>query len=357
MSPSENKKTQILITGPLPPPAGGISIHIHRLSYLLHEDFNFDFIDESSNIKKKYFNIRSLNLIRYFKLIRKSEILFIHSGNRFFKKLHVITGKLFQKKIIMTIHGYGLKRKFPFSKIDSFIYSLPDKIILVNEDIHTRIKLPKEKCVIKHAFLPPIIEEEPVLPEIITERINSSRSKKEVIIAANASRLNTHDNQDLYGLDQCVELSKRLIDKNIKASFIFIVSSIDQGIDRFNAAADFIATHKLENNFLLINANISFVRLIEQCDIVLRSTNTDGDALTIREGLHFEKLVLASDIVERPKGTFLFKTRDIADLENKILDLIKLINQEGNIQSKNKPNKKSNYHDFYKDIILSTMHD
>lgn len=356
MSLPENKnKIRILITGPLPPPAGGISVHIHRLSHLLCEDFSFDFIDESSNIKSSYYNIRSLNLYRYVKLIIKSEILFIHSGNRFFKKLHVIAGKLFKKKIIMTIHGYGLKRKFPFNKIDSLIYGMSDKILLVNEDIHTRISLPKEKCIVKHAFLPPIVEEEPALSNVITERIKKAKAENAVIIIANASRLNTHNNQDLYGLDQCIELSKRFIDNNIRASFIFIVSSIDQGIERYNAAKEYVETNKLQDSFLLINKNISFVRLIEQCDIVLRPTNTDGDALTIREALHFGKIALASDVVERPQGTYLFKTRDIDDLEMKMLELITMIHDSKSTFTVNSMNTNSNYHDFYKDLILSMM--
>lgn len=48
-----------------------------------------------------------------------------------------------------------------------------------------------------------------------------------------------------------------------------------------------------------------------ESDIVLRPTNSDGDALTIREGLLFEKKVIASDVVSRPINTFLFKTRNI----------------------------------------------
>jgi len=74
---------------------------------------------------------------------------------------------------------------------------------------------------------------------------------------------------------------------------------------------------------LLLNENLSFVRLIEKSDIVLRPTNTDGDALTIREALYLNKTIIASDVVNRPSGTILFKSRDTNDLKMKIIESIK----------------------------------
>jgi hypothetical protein len=57
---------------------------------------------------------------------------------------------------------------------------------------------------------------------------------------------------------------------------------------------------------------------------VLRTTNTDGDAISIREALDLNKIVIASDVVKRPQGVKLFKTRDVNSLvttiENSIGD-------------------------------------
>jgi hypothetical protein len=57
-------------------------------------------------------------------------------------------------------------------------------------------------------------------------------------------------------------------------------------------------------------------------DIIVRPTNTDGDSLTIREGLFLNKKVLASDVVKRPEGVVLFKNRDLNDMEEKVEKLI-----------------------------------
>jgi len=90
----------------------------------------------------------------------------------------------------------------------------------------------------------------------------------------------------------------------------------------------------MQSSFLLINEKASFVKLIEQSDMVIRPTNTDGDSLTIREGLYLNKIVLASDIVQRPEGTKLFKTRDAEDLFEKMKSFITQQNNNDNLTTK-----------------------
>ena len=136
-----NFNKTILIIGPLSPPAGGISIHIERLTNLLKDDFNFDFIDESTNIKKEFFNIRELNFFTYIQKIRKSQLVYIHSGNTFLKKSHIIFSKLFRKKIILTFHGFDRFRNKLSDLTSKLLYRLADKIVVVNIDISDAIAI------------------------------------------------------------------------------------------------------------------------------------------------------------------------------------------------------------------------
>lgn len=342
------KKITVLITGPLPPPAGGISIHIWRLKQLLEDEFTIDLIDESPLQKEGYFNIRSLKIFTYLKKMANADLLYVQSGNKLLKKIHIATGRLMGKKILITIHGYGPKRKFPFNIIDAAFFNMANKIILVNDDIHKKVSLQKNKCVTKHAFLPPEMNDEPALPNIISEQIKIARQNNKVLLCANASRLDIHHGQDLYGLDMSIEVTKRLVEKGLPVNFIYTVSSLDQGAERFQKSQEQIKAFSLTNDFLLVNEKISFVRLIESTDIVLRPTNTDGDALTVREALFLGKKVLASDIVERPAGTVLFKTRDINDLESK---LEFLIHQGINSKVEHNNNDKEEYRKYYSGLI------
>jgi hypothetical protein len=345
------KKSNILILGPVPPPAGGISIHIWRLKHLLEDDYSIDLVDEAPQRKAAFFNIRSLGIFTYIKKISRSNLLFIHSGNRLFKKLHIITGRLMGKKVIITLHGYGAKRKQPFRFWDETVFKLAHKIILVNPSIADRISLPAKKCIVKHAFLPPVMEQEAALPEVISAWIGKANANGQTLVCANASRLDIHLGQDLYGLDMCIDVTKRLVNKGLPISFVFTVSAIDGCKDRYDAAQQSIADNHLQDNFLLVNGTIPFVKLIERAGVVLRPTNTDGDALTIREALFLGKRTLVSDVTERPAGAILFKTRDFDDLETKLTTMIMPGNTANNTIKGNAANLNTGFRDFYTTLI------
>ena len=354
----ENKKLNLLIIGPISPPAGGISIHIERLGHLLKNDFFIDIIDESKEKKKGSFNLRSCNIIEYIKKILKSDVVFIHSGNIILKKSHLIISKLFLKKTILTFHGFSHRRKHEISnRIDNYFYSLSNKLIFVNKDIEIKNKIAKNKYIIQHAFIPPIKDELVKLPSIIDDRIIIAKINNEIIICANASKLIKFNNEDLYGLDMCITVTERLLRKNIKICFVFVVCSLEHGAELFHQYQKLITDLEIDKNFLLINIDLPFYKLIQKSNIVVRPTNTDGDSLTIREALFLNKKVLASDVTNRPDNTILFKNRDTDDFEEKLITLIeneKNVNQR-NYQHKNSTNNIYNdYRELYKKIIQST---
>jgi hypothetical protein len=219
---------------------------------------------------------------------------------------------------------------------------------LVNADIHPRVTLPLDKAIVKHAFLPPVMSEEESLPPAILKKLEADKSAGKIIFCSNAWRLDTYNNQDLYGLDLCIEVTKRLIDKGFAISFVFNVSTIDKFQALYDHYQKMIVDYQLQDHFLLISERMSFVRLMEKSDIVLRPTNTDGDSLSIREALFLHKPILASDIVERPQGTILFKSRDIDDMEAKILKTMSEITE---LTSKVNTADDSSYKEFYTSLI------
>ena len=91
---------------------------------------------------------------------------------------------------------------------------------------------------------------------------------------------------------------------------------------------------------------MSFVRLINHSDIVLRTTNTDGDALTIREALYFGKTVIASDVIGRPSGTKLFKNRDVDSL----IEAISTLSANNDPKMKEHVSSMDDYRNLYLNI-------
>lgn len=347
-----NKK--ILILGPIPPPFGGVSVHILRLSNLLKNDFDFDFIDESRKKKKQYSNIRSKKIFRYLKKVRKADLLYIQSGKNILRIIHLLIGKFFSKKVIITIHSYPAKTPKIISYLISSIYRMADSLVIVNSETKIRLLLPDNKFILKEAFIPPVFKDEPELPPNIFDWLIRNKKEGNIIICANASKLETYNNEDLYGLDLCIEVTKRLTDNGVPIKFMFVVASTHKNLKQYLKYQALIKEFQIQENFRLINDKLSFVKIIQLSDIILRPTNTDGDALTIREGLFLNKIVLASDVVKRPQNVFLFKNRDIEDLQSKLENLIQI----NNVQE-NHPNASSeSLHDlkaFYSDLIKNTF--
>jgi len=338
--------------GPMPPPSGGVSIHIKRLSKLIEKDFEIDYIDESRNVKVNYFNIRSYNLIQYFKKVIKADLIYIHSGTTLQRVFHIASGKIFAKKIIVTLHAYPFVKKMIQKKIDEFFFNWANLVISVNNEILNNISLNKEKCLVKHAFLPPDLEIETELPGYLKEWITKEKNIGKYIICANAIRIDIFDGLDLYGLDMCIRVAKSLNNSHSPVSFVFNVSSLEKNKDLYLKYERLIKELNLVDNFLLINEELSFVNLILESDIVVRPTATDGDALTVREALFLGKKIIASDVVSRPAETILFKSRDLHDFENKIKYAISL-NSKFSYPKINEDIEE--YKDFYSQFINSVM--
>jgi hypothetical protein len=114
-----------------------------------------------------------------------------------------------------------------------------------------------------------------------------------------------------------------------------------------------IKKRQLTEKFLLVNEKVSFVKLIQMSDLVVRGTNSDGDALTVREALCLKKPVVASDVVKRPEGVILFKNRSVDDLESKLENMIlKKNGQEFNYKNSEQLNVTSH---FYINLIETVL--
>jgi len=316
-----SNKIKILQIGPLSN-VGGINIHINRLCKLLtinNNKYIFSFIDESP---KQYssgnqYNIRRINdFKKYLTLIREANLVHIHSGQYLFRLMHMIVLKLYNKKFIVTIHSFRVKniRRYIIIRL----LKNAEKVICVNENIKSILMNINTKILVKEAFIPPFINEEPKLPRAIYKKILTEKLNK-TIICVNASKLTDYKGKELYGLDQCIELAQLFKKNKLPFLIVFVIGTV-QGNDKiYKNSMKKIKNHNLAKYIWVIPFSVSFVRLIMESSLVLRPTLTDGDALTVREALALKKHVIASDIITRPKGTITYKIGDVLDLYTKIL--------------------------------------
>lgn len=313
-------KSKVLQIGPHSY-VGGVSIHIKRLTSILNQDFEFEYIDESPSglTPADQLNIRRLKDQRsILKALKKHDLIHIHSGNWLLRLYFIIFSALFRKPFIVTLHSYRIKG-FKASLTERLL-SKTKLIIAVSKEI--KGKLPqslKVKAEIKEAFIPPIIENEDILPLSILKLIQDIKLENKILVSANAFRLTNFNDSELYGLDQCIGVAQLAKKNQLNIHIIFIIGTLrDEDKEYYFSFKDLIKENNLEIFISIIPEKVSFVKLIEESDLVLRPTLSDGDALTIREALFLNKNVLASDVVQRPQGTYLYKTGDIEDLYLKI---------------------------------------
>jgi glycosyltransferase involved in cell wall biosynthesis len=119
---------------------------------------------------------------------------------------------------------------------------------------------------------------------------------------------------DVYGFDLCLEAIRSL---KAEHPGIGLVISLPQVSDLryFQALTRRIAELEIEKQVLFFTEPLEDVHLLWQAsDVFLRATNTDGDAVTVREALSMGVPVVASDASRRPEGAVLFESRNAVAL-------------------------------------------
>ncbi len=299
-------KCRLLLCGPFPAPVGGVSIHLRRLQAALQRDGRFvvQGIDEAGLRKPELFNIRSLNIWRYLSLLWWADLVHVQSSVGLFRLMHVLAARLLFRPVMVTLHSHR-----PGNAVEHWMVWLScafaHKVIAVNADIQRSVC---PRAVVIPAYIAPGADEE-WLPSEIASWASQVRAGGRQLLVSNAYKLVQFAGADLYGLDILLDLLERQ-DVRERYALVFVVSSLADCEAPYLAAQKRIQERSMQNDVLLVNQAMPFAGLLKCCDVSVRATNTDGDALSVRESLSYGKRTLASDCVLRPAGTELFATRN-----------------------------------------------
>lgn len=338
---------KINLIGPFPSPYGGISIHIKRLYEKL----------KALNIEAKVYSTNNINIknqdIKYSDLkktilksvvFNKNEIIHIHDSGLKIRGLISLVGVLFDKKIIMTIHGVSLEEEYnSINKLGKNIYKF-----LLNKISYMIVVSPqiKEWCIKNHilekkiavipAYINPVINKEDYLKidKEVWNFIENSKNKNEKIITANGN-IRFFDNEDLYGLDLLIELIYLLKKDNYKVSLIFALLGYDDQTQKernyFEELEIRIKKYQLDKEIFIYKVkDTEYYPILDKTDIFIRPTNTDGYGISVTEAIYLRKPAIASDVCQRQKGTIYFKSRDIKDLLEKTKLVLNNYDEEKN---------------------------
>lgn len=289
------KKIRILQFAVLPPPIGGVSVHVQRL------------IDRCSTDDTIYCDIydysRDKNPINFFWKLYCADLIHIHLSNKTLRKHLVRLLKFFGKKSITTFHG-----QYSFED-ERDIYALlhsTKSIVLNLFSINNAKKVGITNVVLGGAFIPPSSTRIKPLRQQLLNQVTHFIGNYERTFCTNASSyvLDKFGKEIYMGTELL-----RFFRNHPQWGLIFSDSSATYK-DYFNEKGI-----EIPNNVLMISEKHDFVNIIKYSDAFIRATTMDGDSLSVKESLYYKVPVFATNVVDRPAGTIVFENvEDLADV-------------------------------------------
>jgi glycosyltransferase involved in cell wall biosynthesis len=322
---------KIALLGPYPPPYGGISVHVQRLKENLEERGVPCIVYDYSGVPKKIPGVVTVrNRAMWFlaQLFHSpANIIHCHGYNPTALIFLSLLAAIKRKGIIMTPHGFLFDAKgiHLWHKL-AFLLAAKTGVYFVAESLNSKkiilslgIKPENVNEQVIPGFIPPIVKAEEVAQ--ISQEVWDFIDRHNPILTANAFRISFYNGEDLYGIDLCIELCVNLKVNYPKIGLVFCLPDIGDH-KYFSKMREKIRDCKVEDNFLFVTQPCLYYPILTKSHLFVRPTNTDGDAISLREALYFKVPSVASDAAIRPEGTILFKNRDANDLTQKVEDTL-----------------------------------
>ena len=325
-----NKKPKIALIGVYPPPYGGISVHIQRLNEQLEKKgFGCIIYDSGKNKDILQKNVKATKntkgwVLKYF-LNAKEDIVHNHGYEPKSMLLFSLFSIVRKKKVIFTFHSFRYNIK-NIGLLHKFIFWMAARanlyFIVVGPQIKEKIislGIGPENIEVIPSFIPPAVREEDIaeIPQEVWDFIDSHSP----VISANAFKISFYGNQDLYGIDLCIDLCADLKQYYPRIGLVFCLPDIGD-YDYFRKMKQRIEEKGIENNFLFITEQYQFYPILMKSDVFVRPTNTDGYGVSIAEAIYFKVPAVASDVCQRPEGTITFKSRDTNEFTSKVKEVL-----------------------------------
>ncbi len=325
---STNSTADLAILGSYPPPYGGVSVHVQRLCPLLEKrgisyvvyNATGDYGDGKRVVP--VFTGRRSWMIRYF-FTGREQAIYLMSDRLITWVIAAIVSRLRGKRIIIRLRNAAvpdwIKQSWWRQTLARFALRRMEGIVCVSQLLYDSCRslgVPQERLHWSPGFLPPSdpsADRGDVNPEVW-----DFVKKRSPIIAANG-KVDWYNGQDLYGLDQLLELATRLKPDYPNIGIVVCMWNHLPGDDAYIQKLNDEAKSRGVSDAILLNTRSGvFVPVLADADVFIRPTNTDGDANSVREGLYLGIPTIASDAVERPAGTILFRNRNVDDMEAKV---------------------------------------
>lgn len=306
----------LAVIGPLPPPAGGVTIHAQRLVALL----------EQRRVAFRFYDLAQRRRLSFWRdaLLLREPAVYVLSPRLEAWLYAAALARLRGKRVAVRIQNSRLvdwQRSDPLrARLAGAALRSLSAVVCVNRDIAATVAalgVAPDRIHCVPGFLPPAAGE--IDQAAVAPMVASFVASHEPVIAANG-RVSWHDGDDLYGLDLLVELAARLRPAHPNVGVVACLYDVDARSARYlDELRERARARGVDDHVLFHTEPGPFVSVVAQADLFVRPTNTDGDANSLREALALGVPAVASDAALRPEGTALFRSRDAGGLADSAL--------------------------------------
>ena len=309
---SKDKTSKLCIVGTIPPPVGGVTIHVKRfLDGLKKSDYSNSFID----LRQK----NSLFMFGYLKHVFGIREFLVHYQLNKWSEFLFLVCVLRNRKFLYTVHSIRYEELGIIDKISCDICKRIDCVTYIAPTVTTKKRMlelgfPDKSIIVHDTYFPPIQEElDETIPQEIENFILRARKNKSRIVLAGAYKLYLDDcGRDVYGLDMCIEACRRIPE----LSLIFCTPQYDKKY--LDVCCEKITNDGLGDRIHIFTKMVNLASLYSKVDLFVRPTTTDSYGISAHEAIDSGIPVIASDVCERASGVVVFSTGNIDDFCMKI---------------------------------------
>lgn len=308
-----------MILGPLPPPLGGVSVHVERVIAKLKEQHNdVAHVDTCAEYRYRFFILYILRLLFLLCWHRPDQVhlhtLYLSNGLCELKWIMRLK-KLLHYDVLLIEHDcrYMYKRSERWKRDLNNLRSQIKKQIFIGNitaQSYADNSMKTAQCnTIESAFLPPDQQQEQPVIASYPQELFQFIEKHSPLLLANAFQLSLLDGKDLYGFDSCIELVRKLKVTHDDVGFIFVLGSIGNE-SYYQQLQQTIAAYDLADNCYFLIGQRQLWPLLKKIDLFLRPTLSDGASVSIEEALWVGKPVVATNVCLRPKEVMVYDVDD-----------------------------------------------
>lgn len=324
----------VAIIGGLPPPYGGVSVHIKRLlAHLdragIHYHLYNTGLDPTASERITPVGRRGLKWFLQYLVCGREPVVYVHTSQWGIWAATWWLSRVRGKAVVIALHTDSLRRLWPVrgrpaKRAILAAFRAAHTLVAVNSHIRDFLEQTGglgHKTVVIPAFIEP--PDDPSNQTEIAPAVRSFCESHRPIILANGAPILYDDGRDLYGIDMTIEMAARLREVWPHIGVIWYVLKFPGWNPSYlNRMTDHIRRRNLDAHWLFVEPTGEMYPLFRSVDLFVRPTCSDGDAVSVREALYFRVPTVASDASPRPNGTIVFHSRDLEDYVAKVRDAL-----------------------------------